>query len=215
MYLWWDGSLRLIRDIAVEIGLPAAAVPISAVFLAVGAAGWLQERSGEAADNLAYDRFEFLKEARQAAHNHLTHPGEDTTDRKRRGARLFRLLAEHGDALAQIQTGILHAEQIGTVHDPEDTVRWFRRAAELKQAGAMHRLGDCYVRGLGVKRDYGEAIRWYWKAATEGWHSANEWSVCGITGYPLSLWGAALFHRLLSRSFIRVYVRGHSLFSAF
>ena len=27
--------------------------------------------------------------------------------------------------------------------------------------------------------------------------------------------GAALFHRLLSRSFIRVYVRGHSLFSAF
>ena len=29
------------------------------------------------------------------------------------------------------------------------------------------------------------------------------------------LTGAALFHRLLSRSFIRVYVRGHSLFSAF
>ena len=31
----------------------------------------------------------------------------------------------------------------------------------------------------------------------------------------LSDLGAALFHRLLSRSFIRVYVRGHSLFSAF
>ena len=27
--------------------------------------------------------------------------------------------------------------------------------------------------------------------------------------------GAALFRRLLSRSFIRVYVRGHSIFSAF
>ena len=188
VYLWWDGSLRLIEDIAVEIGLPAAAVPISAVLVAIGAAGWLQERSKEAADNLAYDRFEFLKDARQTAHNHLTHPGEDTTNRKRRGAQLFRLLAEHGDALAQIQTGILHAEQIGTVHNPVEAVRWFRCAAKLKHAGAMQRLGDCYVRGLGVKRNYGEAIRWYWNAATEGWHSANKWSVDGITGSPLALW---------------------------
>ena len=103
-------------------------------------------------------------------------------------ARLFRLLAEDGDALAQIQTGILHAEQIGTVHDPGAAVRWFRRAADLKQAGAMHRLGDCYVRGLGVKRDYGEAIRWYWKATTEGWHSRSKWTVFDISGFPPSLW---------------------------
>jgi hypothetical protein len=138
----------------------------------------------ECSGTLAEDRFDFLKEARGAANDHLTHCGEDATDRRRRGARLFRLLAEHGDALAQIQTGILHAEQIGTVHDPGEAMRWFRRAAEMKQAGAMHRLGDCYVRGLGVKRDYGEAVRWYWKTTTEGWHSRTKWTVFESPGFP-------------------------------
>ena len=152
LYLWWRGSLS-----------------IAAVVLTLAVAGLLHEWIKKAAsEKLAEDRFDFLQEARRAADDHLRHRGEDTTDRRRRGARLFRLLAEHGDALAQIQTGILHAEQIGTVHDPGEAVRWFRRAAELNQAGAMHRLGDCYVRGLGVKRDYGEAIQWYWKATTEG-----------------------------------------------
>ena len=174
LYLWWRGSLRWIGDIAAEIGLPAAGVSIAAVVLALAAAGWLHEWIDEASRKLAEDRVDFLEKARRAADDHLTHRGEATTDRRRRGARLFRLLAEHGDALAQIQTGILHAEQIGTVHDPGEAVRWFRRATELKQAGAMHRLGDCYVRGLGVKRDYGEAVRWYWKATTEG--------------FPPSLW---------------------------
>ena len=188
LYLWWRGSLRWIRNIAAEIGLPAAGVSIAAVALALAAARWLHEWIEEASGKLAEDRFDFLEEARRAADDHLTHRGEDTTDRRRRGARLFRLLAEHGDALAQIQTGILHAEQVGTVHDPGEAVRWFRRAAELKQAGAMHRLGDCYVRGLGLKRDYGEAVRWYWKATTEGWHSRRKWVVFESPGYPPSLW---------------------------
>ena len=187
LYLWWRGSLRWIADIAAEISLPAAGVSIAAVVLALAAAGWLHERIEEASEKLAEDRFDFLKEARRVARDHLTHGGEDTTERRRRGARLFRLLAEHGDALAQVQTGILHAEQIGTVHNPGEAVRWFRRAAELKQARAMHRLGDCYVRGLGVKRDYSEAVQWYWKATTEGWHSRRQWIDFGITGFPPSL----------------------------
>ena len=187
LYLWWRGSLRWIGDIAAEIGLPAAVVQIAAVVLALAAAGWLAEWIEKASGKLAEDRFDFLAEARRAADDHLTHRGKDTTDRRRRGARLFRLLAEHGDALAQIQTGILYAEQIGTVHNPGEAVRWFRRAAELKQAGAMHRLGDCYVRGLGVKRDYGEAVRWYWKATTEGWHSRRWIDEFEIPGFPPSL----------------------------
>ena len=188
LFLWWRGSLRWIGDIAAEIGLPAAGVSIAAVVLALAVAGWLREWLKEASERISEDRFDFLEEARRVAHDHLTHPGEDTTDRERHGARLFRLLAEHGDALAQIQTGILHAEQIGTVHDPGEAVRWFRRAAELKQAGAMHRLGNCYVRGLGVKRDYAEAVRWYWKATTEGWHSRSKWTIFDSPGYPPSLW---------------------------
>ena len=36
-----------------------------------------------------------------------------------------------------------------------------------------------------------------------------------LKSYLLSQMGAAPFRRLLSRSFIRVYVRGHSIFSAF
>ena len=168
LYLWWSGGLRWIGEIAAEIGVPETGASIAAVLLALGAAGLLHEWSEKASARLAEDCFDFLKKARQAAVDHLKHR-EATRDRIRHGARLFRLLAEHGDALAQIQTGILHAEQIGTVHDPGEAVRWFRRAAELKHAGAMHRLGDCYVRGLGVKRDYGEAIRWYWKATTVGW----------------------------------------------
>ena len=188
LYLWWRGSLRWIGDIAAETGLPSAGLSIAAVVLALAGAGWLHEWIEKASEKLAEDRFDFLKEARRAADDHLTHRGEDTTDRRRRGARLFRLLAEHDDALAQIQTGILHAEQIGTVHDPGEALRWFRRAAELKQAGAMHRLGDCYVRGLGVKRDYSEAVRWYWKATTEGWQSRRKWTVFEIPEFPPSLW---------------------------
>ena len=187
LYLWWRGSLRWIADIAAEIGLPSAGLSIAAVVLALAVAGWLHEWIEKASEKLAEDRFDFLDEARRAADDHLTHRGKDATDRRRRGARLFRLLAEHSDALAQIQTGILYAEQIGTVHDPREAVRWFRRAAELKHAEAMHQLGNCYVRGLGVKRDYGEAVQWYWKATTEGWHSRRKWTVFEVPGFPASL----------------------------
>ena len=193
LYLWWRGSLRWIGDIAAEIGLPAAGGQIAAVVLALVAAGWLAEWIEKASGKLADDRFDFLEEARRAADDHLTRRGED---RKRRGARLFRLLAEHGDAIAQIQTGILHAEQIGTVHDPAEAVRWFRRAAGLKEAGAMHRLGNCYVRGLGVKRDYGEAVGWYWKATTEGWHSRRERSLFQAPEFPPSLWNLGYMYAM-------------------
>ena len=187
VYLWWRGSLRWIGGIAAEIGLPAPGVSIAAVVLALAGAGCLHMWIDEMSEKSSEDHFDFLVEARRAADDHLRHRGEDATDRRRRGARLFRLLAEHGDALAQIQTGILHAQQIGTVHDPGEAVRWFRRAAELRQAGAMHRLGDCYVRGLGVKRDYSEAVQWYSKATTEGWHSRKHWINSEITGFPPSL----------------------------
>ena len=174
LYLWWRGSLGCLGHLVEEFGLPASAVPIAAVVLVLVAAAWIQNVS----EKLAQDRFDFLGETRQVAEVALTRWGEDAVDRRRHGARLFRLLAEDGDAPAQIQTGILHAEQVGTFHDPGEAVRWFRRAAALKHAGAMRRLGDCYVRGLGVKRDYAEAVRWYSTATTEA----------GRLGHPRSLW---------------------------
>ena len=187
LYFWWTGGPRWIEEMAAETGVPETALWIAGGLVTLAAAGSLDDWRKGVSARLAEDCFDFLEKVRGAAVDHLK-SREATRDRIRHGVRLFRLLAEHGDALAQIQTGILHAEQIGTVHDPGEAVRWFRRAAELKHAGAMHRLGDCYVRGLGVKRDYSEAIRWYWKATTEGWHSRSKWTVVDIPGFPPSLW---------------------------
>lgn len=83
-------------------------------------------------------------------------------------ARLFRMLAEQGNAQAQNNLGYLYARGAGVPQDYAEAVKWYRKAAEQGLARAQHNLGYMYARGAGVAQDFAEAAKWYRKAADQG-----------------------------------------------
>jgi hypothetical protein len=77
-----------------------------------------------------------------------------------KAAKLFRPLAEHGDADAQGYLGFIYKEGNGVPQDYKKAVRWYRLAAEQGDADAQMRLGLMYADGLGVPQDYVLAHMW-------------------------------------------------------
>ncbi len=55
--------------------------------------------------------------------------------------RLWRPLAEQGDAEAQHNLGLMYAEARGVPRDYVKALKWFRLAAECDHAGAQNNLG--------------------------------------------------------------------------
>ena len=95
---------------------------------------------------------------------------EDAASAHERGdytlaARLFRPLAEQGNALAQSNLGAMYADGQGVPQDDQEAMKWFRKAAEQGNALAQYNLGVAYANGEGVSQDYPEAVKWYRKAA--------------------------------------------------
>jgi TPR repeat protein len=82
--------------------------------------------------------------------------------------RLWRPLAEQGDALVQSLLGIMYAEGQGVPQDYAEAVKWYRLAAEQGDGDAQFLLGVMYARGEGVPQDYAEAVKWYRLAAEQG-----------------------------------------------
>ena len=82
--------------------------------------------------------------------------------------RLWRPLAEKGNAGAQASIGFLYLNGEGVPQDYAEAVKWFRLAAEQGNAGAQNSLGVMYERGRGVPLDDAEAVNWYRKAAEQG-----------------------------------------------
>ena len=80
----------------------------------------------------------------------------------------FSILAEQGDARAQVNLGFMYADGKGVPQDDAEAVRWYRRAAEQGDARAQVSLGYMYVQGRGVSQDYTEALRWFRQAAEQG-----------------------------------------------
>jgi TPR repeat protein len=78
-----------------------------------------------------------------------------------RDAHWYRLAAEQGNALAQIEVGY-------ATEDAAQANAWFRRAAEQGNAAAQEILGYHYLHGFGVDRDDIEAITWLRRAAQQG-----------------------------------------------
>ena len=76
--------------------------------------------------------------------------------------------AEQGDAEAQHNLGLMHAEGRGVPQDDGEAVQWYRKAAEQGLAEAQVKLGAMYATGRGVPQDDGEAVQWYRKAAEQG-----------------------------------------------
>jgi TPR repeat protein len=82
--------------------------------------------------------------------------------------RIFRQLADQGDASAQTGLGVMYDKGLGVTQDYAAAVRWYRKAAGQGDAVAQFNLGQMYSKGEGVPQDYTEAVRWYRKAADQG-----------------------------------------------
>ena len=82
--------------------------------------------------------------------------------------KLWRPLANTGNAKAQYNLGLMYEQGQGVAQDDKKAVKWYRLAAEQGNADAQFNLG--YMRDLGDKvlQDYKEAVKWYRLAAEQG-----------------------------------------------
>ncbi len=82
--------------------------------------------------------------------------------------RLFRPLAEQGNASAQNALGWMYRQASGVKQDFKEAMKWYRLAAEQGSAQAQYNLGVMYYQGSGVAKDFHEAMKWYRIAAAQG-----------------------------------------------
>jgi TPR repeat protein len=100
-------------------------------------------------------------------------PLEDANAAHERGdyataLRLWRPLADQGDAAAQFNLGVMYASGRGIPQNYAEALKWFRLAAAQGSAGAQFFLGNMYLSGQGVPESYAEAVKWYRLAADQG-----------------------------------------------
>jgi uncharacterized protein len=82
--------------------------------------------------------------------------------------RLWRPLADQGDATAQSSLGWMYAYGLGVRQDYAAALSWYRKAADQGSASAQNGLGNMYLYGQGLRQDYAAAASWYRKAADRG-----------------------------------------------
>lgn len=80
--------------------------------------------------------------------------------------KLASLLAERGDAKAQLCLGMAYQEGEGVSQDYKEALKWYRLSAEQGDATAQYNLGFMYVFGQGVPQDYVLSHMWYNIAAS-------------------------------------------------
>ena len=96
--------------------------------------------------------------------------GQAAYDRKdyATALKLWRPLAEQGDAAAQADLGYVYQTGRGVEREQAEAIKWYRRAADQGNASAQNNLGVSYEHGRGVPRDYAAAADWFRKAAGQG-----------------------------------------------
>jgi hypothetical protein len=82
--------------------------------------------------------------------------------------RLWKSLAEQGDAGVQFNLGVMYARGEGVPEDDAKAVHWYRKAAEQGSAKAHISLGLMYYKGEGVPEDFVRAYAWTSIAAAQG-----------------------------------------------
>ena len=93
----------------------------------------------------------------------------------RAAMRLYRPLAEDGNAEAQYYVGRMYEKGQGVRKDPAEGARWYRRAAEGGHAPAQYRLAVGYAFGLGgLKKDEEAALKWLRRSAEGGYKRAQK-----------------------------------------
>jgi TPR repeat protein len=104
-------------------------------------------------------------------------PIEDGMAAYRRGdcataMRLLRPIADHGDAGAPFDLGVMYDKGQGVSQDYMAAGRWYRKVADQEFADAQSNLGLMYKNGRGVPQDYLVAHMWYNLAAAGGSQAA-------------------------------------------
>jgi TPR repeat protein len=85
----------------------------------------------------------------------------------------YKALAEQGNAIAQINLGIMYKKGRGVPKDFTKAVEWFRKAADQGDAIAQYQLGKMYLSGHGVPQNYVEAFKWIQGSAELGYAKAQ------------------------------------------
>ena len=94
----------------------------------------------------------------------------------REAMRIYRPLAEKGDAEAQYYVGRMYEKGEGVRKDEREVVKWYHRSAEGGYAAAQYRLAVGYAFGLaGLSRNQDEAAKWLHKAAEGGHKKAQRY----------------------------------------
>jgi TPR repeat protein len=106
-------------------------------------------------------------------------PLEDTVAASERhdyrtALRLFRLLAEQGNAIAQSALGYMLETGEGVQQDYSEAAKWYRLAGEQGDALAQTRLGFMYEMGKGGSQNFAEAAKWLRLAAEQGRVAAQD-----------------------------------------
>ena len=96
--------------------------------------------------------------------------------------------AEKGDAVAQLNIGLMYYNGQGVEQDYAEAAKWWRKAADQGDEAGQYNLGLMYYNGQGVEQDYAEAVKWYSKAADQGYAGAqNNLGVCYANGQGVQL----------------------------
>ena len=82
--------------------------------------------------------------------------------------KIWRPLAEQGDAVAQLRLSVMYAEGEGVAKDDAESLKWGQLAAENGNVTAQLIMGARYNEGRGVPKDASEAVKWFEKAANKG-----------------------------------------------
>jgi len=82
--------------------------------------------------------------------------------------RLWKPLADEGNASAQFNLGLMYDEGHGVAQDYKTAVKWYTLSAEQGTAFAQYNLGNMYYQGKGVAQDYVKAHMWLNIAAIDG-----------------------------------------------
>jgi len=91
---------------------------------------------------------------------------KDVPRNEAEAAKWFRLAAQHGDATAQFNLGVMYSEGQGVPQDHAKAVHFYRLAAEQGNPQAEYNLGLSYADGDdGGKRDLVAAHMWFNLAA--------------------------------------------------
>jgi len=96
--------------------------------------------------------------------------GHEAFTRKDYGAayRIWKPLADNGNAQAQLNLAILYERGLGVRRDLSEAFALCQLAAAQGLPEAQVELGRMYSRGWGTAQRFGEAFQWFEKAANQG-----------------------------------------------